>query len=300
MRLIGHLEDRTLAERLSGLLVAQGIRHQIEAEEGPHWAVWVHAEEDLDRARHLMHAFKAAPDDPRYQEASGAVKHRQDAEVKKGSPSERRRPQRTARQFDAAGSTTGGWTLALVAVCGVVAVWTRMGSDEVVRWLQIGELPWQWGRNLELFLTEVRRGEVWRLLTPIFLHFGFPHLLFNLWVFWDLGQAIERRQGSRALLILVVFLGVLSNLGQYLVSGPRFGGMSGVIYGLFGYVWMLGRYCPGAGLALPGQTVVIMLVWFFICLFGLLGVPVANTAHGVGLVAGVLWGRWLAWKVNGC
>jgi membrane associated rhomboid family serine protease len=37
------------------------------------------------------------------------------------------------------------------------------------------------------------------------------------------------------------------------------------------------------------MTVAMMLVWFFLCLFGLIG-RVANGAHGVGLVMGIIWG----------
>ena len=54
---------------------------------------------------------------------------------------------------------------------------------------------------------------------------------------------------------------------------------------------MMGRYHPAGGMGLHPQTVMLMLVWFVICLTGALGMPVANTAHGVGLAAGVIWGR---------
>src|SRR5262249_30799680 len=67
---------------------------------------------------------------------------------------------------------------------------------------------------------------------------------------------------------------------------PLFGGMSGVVYGLFGYVWMKSRYEPGLGLAMSPNTVFIMVGWFFLCLFGAVG-AVANVAHGVGLLAGM-------------
>jgi GlpG protein len=142
-----------------------------------------------------------------------------------------------------------------------------------------------------VFLPEVRRGEVWRLVTPILLHFGILHLLFNLWVLWDLGQVLEQRQGPGRLILLTIVIGIVSNVGQYIAAGPRFGGFSGVIYGLLGYVWMMGRYCPSAGMGLHPQTVVMMLVWFVICLSNALPMPVANWVHGIGLVMGVAWGR---------
>ena len=66
-------------------------------------------------------------------------------------------------------------------------------------------------------------------------------------------------------------------------------GMSGVVYGLLGYAWMKGRFDPGSGLLLHPQTVAMMLIWFFLCLTGLMG-NIANTAHAVGLVLGIAWG----------
>ena len=68
-----------------------------------------------------------------------------------------------------------------------------------------------------------------------------------------------------------------------------FGGMSGVVYALFGYVWMKGRYEPEQGMILHPSTVQTMLLWLVLCMTGFLG-NIANAAHVVGLVAGILFG----------
>jgi GlpG protein len=81
----------------------------------------------------------------------------------------------------------------------------------------------------------------------------------------------------------------VSNVAQFLMSGPLFGGMSGVVYGLLGYVWMQGKFNPASNLHLQRQTVRLMIIWFFVCLTGLIG-PIANTAHAVGAVMGIAWG----------
>lgn len=99
---------------------------------------------------------------------------------------------------------------------------------------------------------------------------------------------METRLGTFQLALLVIVIGVVSNLAQYFVSGPRFGGMSGVVYGLLGYVWMRGKFDPGSGLFLHPSTVMMMLLWL---VFGYTGfLPIANTVHTVGLLAGVVWG----------
>ena len=78
----------------------------------------------------------------------------------------------------------------------------------------------------------------------------------------------------------------VSWLERELGSGPFFGGMSGVVYALFGYVWIKGKYEPHLNMGVSQQTVLIMMVWLVICMVGLIG-NVANMAHLVGLIVGV-------------
>ena len=125
----------------------------------------------------------------------------------------------------------------------------------------------------------------------MFLHFGLLHILFNLYWLFHLGGMIEHNLGSRRLGLLVLASGVAGNVAQYLMQGPFFGGMSGVVYGLFGYVWIRSRFDSSSGLMLHPSTVTVMLVWFALCWTGFLG-PIANWAHTGGLAAGVLW-AWL-------
>jgi GlpG protein len=146
-------------------------------------------------------------------------------------------------------------------------------------------------------LREVMTGEVCRLFTPVLLHGGWLHLFFNMWWLLDLGSMIEGRQSSRSLLGLVLVTGILSNLTQWAFVDANFVGMSGVVYGLFGYIWMKGKYDPSSGLFVHPQIVLMMMIWFFVCWFRL--VPnVANYAHTGGLVVGAglglissLWSR---------
>jgi GlpG protein len=74
-----------------------------------------------------------------------------------------------------------------------------------------------------------------------------------------------------------------------MTASPLFGGMSGVVYGLLGYVWGQGFGRSDLGFSLNRSTVVMMLVWYALCWTGLLG-PIANWAHTAGLIVGVGWG----------
>lgn len=177
-------------------------------------------------------------------------------------------------------------TLTLVGISVLVYLLMNTGNQEaVLRPLLISEY-------YQPVLPEVFSGQIWRLITPMFLHFGIFHIVFNMVWVWQLGRIIEFKQGWLPLLVVVIVSGIASNLGQYFVSGPVFGGMSGVVYALFGYVWIQGLTNPGFRIRLNPAIVYLMLGWFFICWTGLLekllGLHVANTAHTAGLAAGLL------------
>lgn len=137
--------------------------------------------------------------------------------------------------------------------------------------------------------------EYWRLLTPIFIHFGIFHLAFNgLWL-WEFGRRIEKLAGSGHFLSLVLVVGVAANFSQYLWAGPTlFGGMSGVVYGLLGYLWMRHKLAPNPGLAIPRGIFGFLILWLVVGMSGLLGyffqISIANAAHAGGLLVGAFLG----------
>ncbi len=132
-------------------------------------------------------------------------------------------------------------------------------------------------------------GEVWRFITPIFIHLDCIHILFNMMWLRAMGTGIEFVRGSRRFVILCLLLAVFSNFVQLLWSGPGFGGASGVVFGLIGYVWMKGKTQPHLGIGLMQQTVVYSILWLVLCMTGSFG-PIANGAHLGGFLLGILIG----------
>ena len=177
-------------------------------------------------------------------------------------------------------------TLVLIGLSGLVYLAMTYGDREaIIRPLLISEYT-------RPVLPEIRDGQWWRLVTPAFLHFGVFHIVFNLLWIWEFGRLIEARQGALGLLALSALIGVASNLGQYYVAGPGFGGMSGVVYGYFGYLWIRGHFDPAFGIRLNRSVVYLLLGWFALGWSGifelLFNLRVANTAHAAGLLSGIV------------
>lgn len=134
-------------------------------------------------------------------------------------------------------------------------------------------------------------GEPWRLVTSIFPHGGIIHILFNLLWLWSLGTVIEQHFGHLRMAILCLILAVGSSAAQYAFEAGGIG-LSGVVYGLWGFLWMLGRYEPRWRDVVDQQTNNLFIGWFFLCIvLTLVNVwHIANVAHGSGALFGALIG----------
>lgn len=167
----------------------------------------------------------------------------------------------------------------------------------IVHWLTFVDFTLANGNGPQFIPIEITfaAGEYWRFVTPAFLHFGIFHVVFNsLWL-WEFGRRIELLSGRSAYLVLMLALASGSNAGQYLWDGPvLFGGLSGVVYGLVGYVWVRHRIAPNPLLNVQPGIIYMLIGWLLICLFGIVDVfirgGVANGAHVSGLLIGMLAG----------
>jgi GlpG protein len=180
------------------------------------------------------------------------------------------------------------------------ATWP-LGSGELgvlLPWLTIVPIDGREGALHFLSLTEtLTAGQLWRLVTPILIHFGLVHLAFNAAIVIEFGRRIERGAGSLALLLLTLLIAVVSNALQFVVShAPLFGGLSGVAYGLFAYVATRGQFDPAPAWRVnPSFSigVVVLLALMTTGITEAFGLYIANTVHwvglGIGIAAALLW-----------
>lgn len=273
--MLGRFDNLRVAQAFSDYLRARGLAHRLEP--GMHGVeLWVDEDALVEPVRRELARFRADPGHARYLSASWEAPPPApvaDALSRRyGKTAGDLSPQRLLR-------SRGPVTLVVLFACLAVGAWTGFGS----RMAGIEPLLFPAGGGL------LAGGEPWRVLTPILLHFGGVHLVFNLLWWWILGGIIERFQSSFQLAMLTVGIGLLSNGAQFYASGPGFGGLSGVIYGLIGYLWLYGLVNPRAGYQLRPAIVNFMLVWLVLGFTGLVG-PVANAAHLSGLLAGCVIG----------
>lgn len=178
-------------------------------------------------------------------------------------------------------------SMILIAICLLVALVSDLGADPMaVRGLFFPDL--RQAGLLDSPLTFLRT------LTPALLHFGPVHLVFNLLWLWYFGRMIEPVLGWWRMLALVLLTAFGGNMAQYLWSGNgMFGGMSGVVYGLLGFIWMWQTVQPRSALRLPIAMIMVFLV--ALVLMGILAAAmIATAAHVGGLFSGMLAGVVLA------
>ena len=141
--------------------------------------------------------------------------------------------------------------------------------------------------------TYLINNEWWRLFAPVFIHFSLIHLVFNcLWIY-VLGQQIEKIDGKILFITLIIFCGICGNYAQFISTGPSlFGGLSGCVYGMFGYTMITEFQKSRIIYGLPPAIYIFMIAWLVLGFIGVLSLfglgNIANFAHLGGLIAGVI------------
>jgi GlpG protein len=285
MRQAGVIDDLKRAQRFADYLLARGIKSRVEPQPTG-GKLWIYEDGQLEQARQELAEFNADPDNARYDRQREAQALRE----------QERREQELAKQRMINVRTTWGKrgrpgsapvSVTLIIVCIALHLLLHYGPATPGLRQFFNSLTFALAPGL--LLQHLLAGEVWRLVTPVLLHGSLLHLGFNMLWLYSLGSQVETGRGTLRFLALVLAFSVVSNLTQYLWAGPNFLGMSGVVYGLFAYVWMQSRYMPRPDLWIDKNNAIVLMVWLVLCMTGLLG-PIANAAHIGGLVAGAVAG----------
>ena len=318
MRLIGTLPNESDARRLGDYLLTLGMRNSVESSSRGDWQVWIEHDDHVEQATAQLHQYVADPNGPQYAKAKTAARRVLEQEDKQA---ERRRRQFTDVRTGWAAMPRGGSTITLtVAVlCVVIFVLqqTHLRAD-LDRWLlfytPLSMRPASAAAEMFRALgietngpaatftlrdafAKIAQGQLWRLVTPAFMHANVPHIVFNVWAFVSVGGMIEARKGRGTMLLLVLLGAAASCAGQATWDaltpggGMGFVGLSGVCYAVFGYAWIRGRLAPHERVGLHPQTAGLMFGWLVLCMIGVIG-PIANAAHVVGLLVGLAIGAW--------
>ncbi|WP_169979956.1 rhomboid family intramembrane serine protease [Tautonia rosea] len=190
-------------------------------------------------------------------------------------------------------------TPALIAACLIVFVAMVLSGISILS-PSVPSLI-AWGGNVGAAVAI--DGQIWRLLTSVFLHGGIIHLAVNLWVLSRIGPLVERLYGNLgfAMLYLAAGLGgaLVSSWWQPLVVSI---GASGAIFGLIGG---LGAFLILHRKAIPGPVVAsvrggVIAFVVYNTLFGLAIPGIDNAAHLGGLASGFVAGLLLQrpWPVS--
>jgi len=339
MRLATTSTNREQIEQFQHLLDEQDIRHTLETEDETSWesdnygstvySLWINNDDDFARAKELLRTVEPTP-----------VKSRPDMNATFSSPLQQFLQQKFRLSTKEKKQPSAAfWTLSFLFICIGLFIADNYQASTTASPIrktflfdypdsfsaqEKGEKPLPHWKGLytytlsslakkeespsrALFAEKIQEGEIWRLITPIFLHGDLIHLLFNMMWLIFLGGQLEEKLPKSKFFLLIAILATISNTAQYIMTGPLFIGFSGVACGMIGFIHARQEKAPWEAYALTPST--YSFVFFFIwslaalslCTFfteATLGytIPIgfANTAHVTGLLTGSLFGR-LSW-----
>ena len=279
--LISFKESRA-ADLLSAHLVSNGIESKVvfnpltpnnqdEASSSSAYQVLVKDEHDLSTAITIANDFIRNPNQAKFQDSAW-----EQGVISSGKSNTSNEASGFAKALYEFKQTP--FTFIILALCSFVFAISFLGYFPLMgALLEIRPLG-------ELLQTH----QWWRLVGPNFLHFSFMHIAFNLVWWWMLGRQLEISFGTSAIIIFFFIASLFANVSQLIVSGPNFGGLSGIVYALVGFVWWIGLLRPTWLISLPNNVIYFLLAWLVIGYFDILWVNMANEAHTFGLISGCL------------
>ncbi|KAB7894916.1 rhomboid family intramembrane serine protease GlpG [Rouxiella sp. S1S-2] len=258
------LTNPRIAQAFVDYMATRGVQLQVK-QDGQEVQIWLEDESRLEEVEAELAIFIKDPLNSRYQAASWSAGNTQT-----------KLTYEHYSYWQRIRSQAGPLTMAVMVICIVVYIIQQIYGDQLVmQWLA-------WPVDSSQYV------ELWRWFTPAFLHFSLMHILFNVMWWWYLGGPVEKRLGSGKLFTIALISALLSGWGQSIFSGIYFGGLSGVVYALMGYVWLTGELKPESQLSLPRGLMVFAIAWLVLGYFNVMGLAIANAAHVFGLVVGLI------------
>lgn len=129
-------------------------------------------------------------------------------------------------------------------------------------------------------------GEWWRIISSMFLHIGFVHLLMNMFALYYLGIVVERIYGSVRFSIIYLLAGIGGGLTSFAFSMSISAGASGAIFGLFGALLFFGTIHKKIFLETMGRGIISVIAINILIGFAVPGIDMG--AHLGGLIAGFI------------
>ncbi|PCI74952.1 MAG: hypothetical protein COB20_14070 [SAR86 cluster bacterium] len=260
--------------RFSRFLQSQGIGHRINEESGLQ-VIWVEGEQQATVVREALASWP-------FDEESSLEGHAA------SSSQSLFNPVGLLRQLIQA-FLRAPVSFSLILACLLVALLSLLGTQPQ----RVAVLFYPVLDNTGLFplLASIDSPvKMLRSLTPMLLHFGELHLIFNMMWLWYFGRQLESAQPRWLFIVLLLFCSFVGNTAQYLTSGyNNFGGMSGVVYGLVGYTWVIHTFMPRSNLLINNKMFVVFVV-ALIVMEVVASSWIASAAHLGGLVAGLIAG----------
>lgn len=275
MHRLAGLNNPRQAQAFIDYMASRGIALVMAPEPEGLFALWLEDGQYLVEAEAELNQFLSNPYDRKYQAASWDVAETRTAKFHYRSPS----------LLGLVRAQAGPFTLLVMVVSVVVYLLWLLGMQQPV--FRLMHFPVMDGDEWQL----------WRFFSHALIHFSTLHVVFNCLWWWILGGQLERHSGSTKLLQVFLISALISGFAQFWFHGPNFGGLSGVVYALLGYIWWMGWLAPNRGLSIPKPYVVFMLVWLVLGFADVLGMSVANMAHLFGLLSGCALG-WVDAKLR--
>lgn len=260
--------------RFSQFMHSQGVAHRINEESGKQ-VIWVHDDRQAALIKEALASWS-------FEEGPTSAR---DAALRTSSLFSPKNA--IAQLFHAFGRAPVSFLL--IGACLLVALVSELGTEPqrvAILFYPVLNFSGLFGllASIDGPLTFLRT------FGPMLLHFGELHLVFNMMWLWYFGRQLESAHPRWLYVVLILFCSFSGNTAQYLYSEyNNFGGMSGVVYGLVGYTWVVHTLMPRSRLLINNNMFVVFVI-ALIAMEVLASSWIASAAHVGGLLAGLVMG----------